>query len=105
MKTMEGNMKKTTWVIIGLSLCVVVLSTALGIVLLQNKTETIIVSEPDPYTSSIKPWQFSLSPRIYKRYYWGESYRKSEPVQIGPTRYIIPGVPGKVVGLKSPNKY
>ena len=76
-------MKKTTLVIIGLSLCVVVLSTALGIVLLQNKTDTIIVSEPDPYTSSIKPWQFSLSPRIF----------------------IVPGVPGKVVGLKSPNKY
>jgi len=62
-------MKKTTWVIIGLSICVVVLSTALGVVLLQKKTETIIVREPDLYTSSnifSEPWQkrnsFSLAP-------------------------------------------
>lgn len=40
-------MKKTTWVIIGLSLCVVVLATALGVILLQNKTEPLIVSEPE----------------------------------------------------------
>ena len=101
-------MKKTTWVIIGLSICVVVLSTALGVVLLQKKTETIIVREPDPYTSSIKPWQFGLSPfrsNIYARYFNAEAYTKSEPEQIGATRYIIvPGVPGKVVGLKNPNK-
>lgn len=60
-------MKKTTWVIIGLSLCVVVLATALGVVLLQTKTETIIVRESDPYISSVlfsKPWQkFTLAPR------------------------------------------
>jgi len=59
--------KKTTWVIIGLSLCVVVLASALGIVLLQKKTETIIIREPDAYTSRysiIKPWEnFSLAPR------------------------------------------
>ncbi len=35
-------MKKTTWVIIGLSICVVVLASALGIVLSQNKPETIV---------------------------------------------------------------
>ncbi len=40
-------MKKTTWVIIGLSICVVILSTALGVVLLQQKTDTILVREPD----------------------------------------------------------
>ncbi len=60
-------MKRTTWVIISLSICVVVLSTALGIVLLQQKTETIIVREANPYTSSVlfsKPWQqFTLAPR------------------------------------------
>jgi len=67
-------MKKTTWAIIGLSICVVVLASALGIVLLQNKTETIIVREPDAYTSSysnIKPWQkyslFSRPFNIYER--------------------------------------
>ena len=105
-------MKKTTWVIIGLSLCVVVLSTALGIVLLQNKAETIIVSAPDPYISPIKPWQFSISPRlsftprIFRRFHYVGDYVKSEPVQRGAYRiFIVPGVPGKVVGLKSPNKY
>ena len=60
-------MKKTTWVIIGLSLCVVVLSAALGIVLLQQKTETSIVGGSATHTSSfldIKPWEnFSLSRR------------------------------------------
>lgn len=101
-------MKKTTWVIIGLSLCVVVLSSALGIVLIQDKPETIIVRESNPYISSIMPWEkFSLSPRIFKRYYYGGDYMKSEPLRIGANRYIIvPGVPGKVVGLiKSPKKY
>ena len=60
-------MKKTTWVIIGLSLCVVVLASALGIVLLQKKTETSIVGGSDTYKFSfldIKPWKnFSLSRR------------------------------------------
>ncbi len=45
-------MKKTTWAIIGLSICVVVLATALGVVLFQQKTETIIVREPDFDSSS-----------------------------------------------------
>ena len=60
-------MKKTTWVIIGLSICVVVLSTVLGVVLLQKKTETIIVREFNPDTSNAlfnKPWpEFTLAPR------------------------------------------
>lgn len=89
-------MKKTTWVIIGLSICVVVLSTVLGVVLLQKKTETIIVSESGPYTSSIKPWQFSLSPfrsNIYAPYFNAEAYIKSHPEKV----YIIPG---KRKGLK-----
>ena len=87
-------MKKTTWVIIGLSLCVVVLSTALGIVLLQKKTETIIVREPDAYTSSysdIKPWQFSLSPfrsNIYARYFNAEAYFNPGNVFIVPRKGI-----------------
>ena len=69
-------MKKTTWVIIGLSLTVLILATALGVVLLQKKAETIFVRVPDddlssyPYTSSYifsfahsKPWEkFSLAP-------------------------------------------
>jgi hypothetical protein len=42
-------MKKSTWVIIGLSVCVAVLATALGIVLIQKEAETITVNEPDFY--------------------------------------------------------
>ncbi len=48
-------MKKTTWVIIGLSICVVVLAAALGLVLLQNKTEKTIVKESDLNSSSNFP--------------------------------------------------
>ncbi len=44
-------MKKTTWVIIGLSLCVVVLSIALGVVLSQNKPETFAWRDSDFYNS------------------------------------------------------
>ena len=59
-------MKKTTWIILGLSVCVLVLGAALGVVLSQKKTEIIYVNEPDPYTSSfiyVKPWQrFSIRP-------------------------------------------
>jgi hypothetical protein len=58
-------MEPTT--IIGLSLCVVILATALGVVLTQKKTETIIVRKPDLY-KSIKifsgSWQKSYSFRI-----------------------------------------
>lgn len=65
--------------------------------------------ESIPNTSSIinsKSWQkFSLAPRITKRYYWIETHLKSEPEKIGASRYIIvSGVPGRVVGLKSPNR-
>ncbi len=45
-------MKKTTWAIIGLSICFMVLATILGIVLLQQKTDTLIVREPDHDSSS-----------------------------------------------------
>jgi len=45
-------MKKTTWAIIGLSICVVVLAAALGVVLLQNKAETIFVREIEGDSSS-----------------------------------------------------
>jgi len=45
-------MKKTTWIIIGLSVCVVVLATALGIVLLQNKAEIPGMRAPESDTSS-----------------------------------------------------
>ena len=67
-------MKKTTWAIIGLSVCVVVLASALGVVLLQKKTETIILSEPDTYTISFRPfknpWQnFYIDPFKYKDFY------------------------------------
>ena len=78
-------MKKTTWVIIGLSVCVVVLATALGIVLTQKQTEIVIVREPDPFTSSsmtikplmsVKPWhRFYLAPYNYKPFYMTKPFR------------------------------
>ena len=78
-------MKKTTWVIIGLSVCVVALSIALVVVLTQKKTETTILTEPDllPYEPNNvinvevvpKPWlrAFSISSDYtkIKSYYYG----------------------------------
>ena len=45
-------MKKTTWIIIGLSVCLLVLATTLGIIHLQKRTETIFVSESEDDSSS-----------------------------------------------------
>ena len=97
-------MKKTTWIIIGLSVCVVVLAAALGVVLSQKKTETIFVREPDPYTSHFmfsKPWQeFYLSrlPKLQLNYV----------TRIGPNITILPAQKGvflyhngKVYGMSS----
>ncbi|MFC2167079.1 hypothetical protein ACFLQZ_03860 [Acidobacteriota bacterium] len=91
-------MKRTTWVIISLSLCVVVLASALGIVLLQKKTETIIIREPNAYTShylNIKPWQnFSLAPRpISINQRKGLTVYHNDKV----TTYVITGGRGKVI--------
>ena len=47
-------MKKTTLVIIGLSICFVILATALGIVLTQKKTETFARIDKDFYNSIYK---------------------------------------------------
>jgi len=86
-------MKKSTWVIIGLSLCVVALSTALGVVLTQKKAET-----SPPFD---KPWEksFSLaitlpSPFVTKLYHYN-------PPESGILEeYSSPIFPGKVAFSK-----
>ena len=73
-------MKKTTWVIIGLSVLVVALSIALVIVITQKKTETIVTTElyDFPHRSfAPKSWQPSSSFSLRldytktKSYYYG----------------------------------
>lgn len=56
-------MKKTTWVIIGLSICVVVLATALGIVLTHKKADTTVRIDQDFYDSIYKI--FTANERVY----------------------------------------
>jgi len=97
-------MKKTTWVIIGLSICVVVLATALGVILFQNKTETIRASqlEDDLATEISLELQtridsFNITPiqlNVIGRYFNAEAYRKSHPGKM----FIVPG---NKKGLKS----
>ena len=105
-------MKKTTWVIIGLSLCVVVLAAVVGILLFQKKTETIIIKEPDPYTSSLnsyRPWySFSLAPHKYgnpfnyKNFYLIRTFTTTETERKGALLYQkIPGMPNVVI-VKGP---
>ena len=53
-------MKKTTWVIIGLSVLVVALSIALVLVITQKKTETIIATELYDFSHR------SFAPRIWQ---------------------------------------
>ena len=72
-------MKKTTWVIIGLSVCVVVLSIALIVVITHKKTEPIISTElyDFPHRSfAPKPWlqTFSISSDYAKTkiYFFGK---------------------------------
>ena len=109
-------MKKTTWVIIGLSVCVVVLATALGIVLMQKEAETITVNEPDFY----KRFEIFSEPLLERRsfriagpyqtksYYYTPYYvkfadpewlRESEK-KVNFLGERIPGFPGKVMLLK-----
>ncbi len=95
--------RQTTWVIIGLSICVVVLASAVGIVLLQKKTEKIIVRETDAYTSSylnIMPWQkFSLFPRPINTF-----ERKGLAVYHNGKAYTYMVIPGNKVGVLEPKK-
>ncbi|MCJ7579213.1 MAG: hypothetical protein MUP98_01615 [Candidatus Aminicenantes bacterium] len=98
-------MKKTTWAIIGLSICVVVLSTALGIVLLQQKTDTIIVRGPDLLTSSKifkVPWQetFSLAHRPLKEIYNNGPYIFYYDVGPNTTVYHTGKAYGVSIGIK-----
>ena len=105
-------MKKTTWVIIGLSVCVAVLASALGIVLTQQQTETIMAKEPDLY----KPMDFRIAPSFetiqiyyYSSYsvsdYFVPSYTVPEPgKKVDFLGEKIPGFPGKVMFLKRTNQ-
>ena len=108
-------MKKTTWAIIGLSICVVALSIALVIVITQKKTETIVTTEPDHFRTIkafTEPWQpsrpFSIASDYTKTkiYYYGKytvPYRTP-----GLDREVdflgekVPGIPYKVYMLKRP---
>lgn len=98
-------MKKTTWVIIGLSVCVVVLAAALGVVLTQKKTEIIIVKEPG--LTLYKPVDFRIAPPGFdyaKRYYTIAPYTVPEVgTKIDFLGEKSPGFPGKVMFLKRTN--
>lgn len=98
-------MKKTTWVIIGLSVCVVVLATALGVVLTQKRTETIIVREP--YISLYKPIDFRIAPSGFdfvKRYYYTPPVTVPElGKKVNFLGEKIPGFPGNVMLVKRTN--
>ena len=109
-------MKKTTWVIIGLSVCVAVLATALGVVLIQKETETITVNEPELYKRIeifSEPLLESRSFRIagpfktqsyyYTPYYVHFAYPewlKESGKKVDFLGERIPGLPGKVIYLK-----
>lgn len=109
-------MKKTTWVIISLSICVVVLATALGIVLMQKEAETITVNEPDFYKRFeifseplLERHSFRIAgPYQTKSYYYTPYYvkfadpewlRESEK-KVNFLGEKIQGFPGKVMLLK-----
>ena len=67
-------MKKTTWVIIGLSVCVVVLAAALVVVLTQRQAETVITKEP---VILLESRSFNIAgPFKTKSYYYG-SYKEN----------------------------
>ena len=115
-------MKKTTWAIIGLSVCVVALSIALVVVITQKKTETIIATEPDHFMYEARnimrvmypprPWQPSSSFSIRsdytktKWYYYGYYGMPSRTPELEKKVDFfgerVPGIPHKVYMLKKP---
>ncbi len=99
-------MKKTTWVIIGLSVCVVVLAAALGVVLTQKKTEIIIIREPEIHL--YKPIDFRIAQPGFektKHYYYMMPVTVPEfGKKVDFLGEKIPGFPGKVMFLKRTNK-
>ena len=105
-------MKKTTWVIISLSVCVVALSIALVVVITQKKTETTISTELYDFTFmklAPKPWQTSSSFSIWsdytktKSYYFNAPYRTPElDREVDFLGEKVPGIPHKVYMLKRP---
>lgn len=104
-------MKKTTWAIIGLSLTVLILATALGVVLFQKRTETSIVRASEDESSSTMSSEvqqiidsFHISPCIPADYAYipnAKAFIESESLKIGSVvyhnnqMYGVPGVPGK----------
>ena len=101
-------MKKTTWVIVCLSICVVVLAAALVIVLTQKQPEPV-----KPTESLLSSRSFSLSGPIYSKSAYFTSYdaqfrypagfeKTGEKVDF--LNEKIPGYPGKAVFLKRPVK-
>ena len=77
-------MKKTTWAIIGLSVCVVALSIALVIVITQKKTETAFSTDLYDFSNMKiipKPWlsgSFSISSNNAKiTSYYNEVFYKT----------------------------
>ena len=113
-------MKKTSWAIIGLSVCVVVLSIALAVVITQKKTETTISTELydfSPMKFTPKPWLPSSSFSIRsdytktKSYYYGY-YGASGMLYSIPESELdkrgdflgksIPGLQGKVLFVNKP---
>ena len=113
-------MKKTTWVIIGLSVCVVALSIALVVVITQTKTTAILTDEPDNIIRVMyapKLWQpnrpFSIASdytktKIYYYGYYGAkgvlySIPESELDKTGDfLGKSLPGIPYKVYFTKRP---
>jgi hypothetical protein len=101
-------MKKTTWVIIGLSVCVVILATALVVVLTQRQAEAIMEIEP-----LLQNRSFSISRTAYTKsayyapYYADFKYPASFQETGKKVDFLgekIPGYPGKVMFLKRPDR-
>jgi hypothetical protein len=101
-------MKKTTWVIIGLSVCVVALAAALVVVLTQPQPDPV-----KPTETLLKSRSFSLSGPIYTKSAYFTSYAASFKYPAGFEKTgekvdflgeKISGYPGKVIFLKRPVK-
>jgi len=105
-------MKKTTWVIIGLAVCVMVLATALGIVLLQNlaekaRTQVSASDSSDRISSEVRQMidSFSIDPRRPRdsvSYFYDNTHIESSPLKrsiiVGHSNYMY-GVPVRGKGL------
>lgn len=108
-------MKKTTWVIIGLSFCVVALSIALAVVITMKKTEPAFSTELYDFSNvrfAPKPWlpgySFSIKSNYTKTksYYYGSNgflYPRSEFDKRGDfLGKSIPGLQGVIAFTERP---